>query len=80
MCCKAEICAPGCSLILNIMRKGHEYFGGLNFAHLLLENVGVLTATAFELTSLAIARIVPLGFPCIIKASVDISQAGAHCR
>lgn len=62
------------------MRKGHEFFGGLNFAHLHLDNVGVLTATVFELTSLVIARIVPLGFPCIIKAGVDISQAGAHCR
>lgn len=48
LCCKAEICAPACSLILTIMRKGHEYFGGLNFAHLLLENVGVLTAIAFD--------------------------------
>lgn len=80
LCCKAEICAPACSLMLNIMRKGHEYFGGLNFSHLLLGNVGVPTATAFERSSLAIARIVPLGFPCIIKASVDISPAGACCR
>lgn len=80
MCCKAEICALPCSPIFNIMRKGHEYCGGLNFAHLLLEDVGVLTATAFEPTSLTIARIVLLGFPCTIRASVDIPQAGARCR
>lgn len=82
LCCKAEICAPPCSL--NHNEKRTWVLWRLELRPFAFGECGCSPSycfwLSFELTSSAIARIVPLGFPCIIRASVDISQAGAHCR